>query len=151
MADYVARLRREIAALRPGVISHDQLPSVRGELASVRGDTQAAAERIMVAAETLLSRASMLPESCGPALMEILEACAFQDIVGQRLSRASTLLGEVEKRIDRFARAVNIPDAAEMFDRDRIVREARREVLLIEGPQAASAAIDQDSVDKLFD
>jgi chemotaxis protein CheZ len=146
VAGYVARLRREIGGLRPRTLFQDQLPNVREELASVRGETQAAVERIMATAETLLSGAGHYSE----AAMDILDACTFQDLVGQRLSRASALLGEIEKRIERFARAANIPDAAESFDRDRIVREARREVLLVEGPQAAGEAIDQDSIDKLF-
>lgn len=154
VADYVARLRREIAALKPGAISNDEMPSVRSELTSITAETQSATDRIMVAAEAILaSDAQSLDgyrREVGAKLTEILEACSFQDIAGQRLARATTLLGEMEKRIDRFARAVNIPDAADVFDRAAIVREMRREVLLVDGPQGSGAAIDQDAVDRMF-
>lgn len=154
VADYVARLRREVAVLRPGLISHDQMPTVRDELESVRSETFAAVERIMAAAETMLAAdpgsLDGYRTEVADRVTEVIEACSFQDLVGQRLVRATALLREMEKKIDRFARAVNIPDAADVFDRDAILREMRKEVLLVEGPQATGAAIDQDAIDKMF-
>lgn len=154
VANYVFRLRREISALRPGSIAQDEVPSIREDLTSVETEVRSATDRIMRAAETLLSSAQALPDEARRAfdanLTAILEACSFQDLAGQRLARATVRLTQLEKRIERFIRTVNVPDAAIVFDRDAIVRTVRREMLLVEGPQAAGDAIDQDGVDKLF-
>lgn len=154
VANYVFRLRREISALRPGSIAQDEVPSIREDLTSVETGVRAATDRIMRAAENVLSSAHVMSDEArrnlDANLTAILESCSFQDLAGQRLARATVRLTELEKRIERFIRTVNVPDAAIVFDRDAIVRAVRREVLLVEGPQAAGDAIDQDAVDRLF-
>jgi hypothetical protein len=57
----------------------------------------------------------------------------------------------MQKRLERFVRAVKIADSGDVYDRDSILREARREILLVAGPQDSGVAIDQNAVDKLFD
>lgn len=68
-------------------------------LAAVRDESEAAADRILTAATTGLQDLSALRDGGADALdrieaqlLHILEACAFQDIVGQRLARLETLL-----------------------------------------------------------
>ena len=46
---------------------------------------------------------------------------------------------------------MKIPDATDVFDREAIVREAKRQVLLVEGPQDGKDAVGQGAIDKLFD
>lgn len=154
VANYVFRLRREIAALRPGSIAQDEVPSIREDLTSVETEVRAATDRIMVASEEMMAFAKSLPEGerqrFDARLTVILESCSFQDLAGQRLARVTVRLADLEKRIERFIRTVNVPDAEQVFDREAIVRAVRREVLLVEGPQHKGDAIDQDTVDKLF-
>lgn len=154
VAAYVATLKGEIAALRPTEISGSRLPTLCDELAAVDTDTKAATDRIMAAAEAIFSadRTSRgYAATVEAAVLEILEACAFQDLAGQRLARAKRALAEIERRLQRFAASTGIPDAAAHFDRESILREVRSEVLLVDGPQAGDEAIGQGAVDKLFD
>jgi chemotaxis protein CheZ len=154
VADYVAGLKREIAALKPAEIHHDRIPSALSDLNGAKAATSSAAEKIMVAAEAVLARDSSEPDYesfVQERVMEIMEACSFQDISGQHLSRAIGSLERVQKRVQRFSKAVKVADATELFDREAIIRKARKEILLIEGPQNRDAAIDQAAVDKLFD
>ena len=48
------------------------------------------------------------------------------------------------------ALAVNAADSTVGYDRETITREARREILIVEGPQN-EAGTDQGEIDKLFD
>ena len=84
-------------------------------------------------------------------VLEIFEACSFQDITGQRIGRVLDALGQLEKRLNRFAKAVNVRDSSEGPDPEEALRSARREVLLLNGPQDEDIAIKQDDIDALFD
>jgi chemotaxis protein CheZ len=153
VGQYVARLKREIGALRPNEIYRDQLPSAHGDLDSIREVTASSANIIMSAAEAIMTlEASTLDAykaEVEEKVMQIFEACTFQDITGQRVVRVNDTLGQVEKRLQRFSLAVKASDANGGYDRDSIMREARREVLIVEGPQNA-AGINQQTIDELF-
>jgi chemotaxis protein CheZ len=154
VADYVARLKREIGSLKAGEVYSKRLPETVTDLKSVHVTTKAATETIMAAAEAILAHDASDPSYQGFVLervMEIMQACSFEDIAGQRIDRATDTLLDVERRLERFAKAVKIADAADLFDRRSIMREARREVLMVEGPQNAGQAIEQEAIDKLFD
>lgn len=155
VAAYVGRLKGDIGTLKPGQLHIDTLPSARADLDGTREATRVAVDVIMAAAEAILQAASAGDATEAAAVaerksMEIIEACSFQDIAGQRLVRAASRLSAAERRLERFAKAVRIADRAEKSDRDAILREARREVLLVEGPQDPASAIAQDDVDRLF-
>jgi chemotaxis protein CheZ len=154
VADYVARLKREISTLKAGEVSSKRIPETVTDLKSVHAATKGAADAIMAAAEAIIAlnpSDPSYPDLVMARVTEIMEACSFEDLTGQRLDRAMGTLHEVEERLERFAKAVKIADAAERFDRKAIAREARRQVLLVEGPQDRGVAIEQSAIDKLFD
>lgn len=154
VARYVSTLKREIAALRPNEIYRDRLPEAHGDLNSIKEATATSVNAIMSAGEAILtSKESSLDSyraDVEAKVMQIFEACSFQDLTGQRVSRVDELVGQMERRLQRFALAVKASDSASVFDRDAINREARREVLIVEGPQN-EAATDQSAIDKMFD
>ena len=151
IADYITTMREEIAALRPNEMSRDRIPMAHEELASVVQATAGATDRIMAAAEALMA----LPDGPGqrPTLEEhvgtIFEACAFQDITGQRISKVVDALQSFEKRLDRFIGAVRARDAA-ISDPVERARQDRATELLLNGPQDAEVATSQDDIDALF-
>jgi chemotaxis protein CheZ len=155
VADYIGHMKTEIAALKPNELSRERIPSANDDLGNVVQATASATHTIMAAAEEILGAGSLSNEEYR-ALVEtrvlaIFEACSFQDITGQRINRVFESLGQLEKRLDRFAKAVNIRDSAEGADPEEALRQARREVLLLNGPQNEDAAIKQDDIDALFD
>ncbi|MBE7247954.1 MAG: protein phosphatase CheZ [Actinomycetospora chiangmaiensis] len=151
IADYIAHLREEIGALRANEMSRDRLPMAHEELGSVVAATAGATNTIMEAAETMLG----LPD--GPGYREavearintIFEACAFQDITGQRIAKVVESLRLFEERLARFVGAVKARDTASLDPAER-ARRNRAEDLMLNGPQAASAAPSQDDIDALF-
>ena len=154
VGDYVTRLRKEIARLRLNQTLTKSIPSCRSDLSGAQTATEEATHTIMSASEAVLGSTQTDFDAyrveVEAALLEILQACSFQDLTGQRLTRALEAIAQIEKRLHRFARNVRIADAAEMFDRTAIVQEARRETLLVEGPQDFGKAIQQGDIDKLF-
>lgn len=99
-------------------------------LAEIRHETEDAADRILTAATTGLQEVSALRDGGADALdrieaqlLLILEACAFQDLVGQRLDRLETRLG------------AGAPIAGDP---------------LLNGPASAGQGLDQSSADRLL-
>jgi chemotaxis protein CheZ len=155
VADYIKHVRREIGMLRPNELCRDRLPSVHQELGSVVTATASATHTIMTAAEAIMGSREPSPDEyrsqVETKLVEIFEACSFQDITGQRIGRIVDALSQIEKRLGRFATAVNARDTNAAPDPEDRLRQARREMLLLNGPQDEGLAIAQDDIDRLFD
>jgi len=151
IAEYISHLREEIGALRANEMSRDRIPMAHEELGSVVAATAGATNTIMEAAEAMLG----LPD--GPGYREaveerintIFEACAFQDITGQRIAKVVESLRLFEQRLARFVGAVKARDTASIDPTER-TRRARAEDLMLNGPQADGAVPSQDDIDALF-
>lgn len=147
---YIQRTKQEIAALRPNDIREDRIPSAGQELDAVVKHTAEATNRIMNAAESIMvadpadaSYADLVNEK----VLEIFEACSFQDITGQRIRKVVDTLEHIEERIMRFTEVMGVEDAAaEETEKDRRKRE-----LLLSGPALEGPAVKQDAIDALFD
>ena len=151
IADYIAHVRKEIAALRANELTRDRLPMAHEELGSVVEATAGATNSIMTAAEEILS----LPNdknyraAVEARMNDIFEACTFQDITGQRIAKVSESLRQLESRLTRFAAAVKAKDEGGV-DPAEVERRVRAELLLLNGPQIKGPATAQDEIDALF-
>jgi chemotaxis protein CheZ len=154
VADYIGHMKQEIAALRPNELCRDRIPSANDELGNVVRATASATHTIMAAAEEILAAGDISAEAyrtfVATRVLAIFEACSFQDITGQRIAKVHEALGHLERRLDRFARAVNVRDSADATDPEEALRQARREMLLLNGPQSEDMATKQDDIDALF-
>ena len=86
------------------------------------------------------------------AAMQIFEACAFQDITGQRVTKVQTVLKDIESKIDGLLAAfggesAGATGAAEGWQESSTDRN--REDLL-NGPQHPGQGTTQDEVDALL-
>ena len=155
VADYIAHVKKEMGALQANELCRDRLPMAHDELGSVVKATASATNTIMTAAEDILNSSEESFDNyraqVETRVLEIFEACSFQDITGQRISKVLEALGQLEKRLGRFTNAVNARDVSDTQDPDETLRQARREVLMLHGPQMEGQGIEQDDIDKLFD
>jgi chemotaxis protein CheZ len=153
VADYVTHLKREIGALRAHELYRDRIPKAHQELGGVVTATASATHTIMAAAEEILGSDDGSLEGyqarVRSKLMEIFEACAFQDITGQRIARVLEALAQLERRLGRFVHAVRVRDGNHV-DPEEALHEARRDVLILNGPVADGEGIAQEDIDKLF-
>ena len=154
IADYISKTRDEIAALRPNDIKTERIPSAGAELEAVVGDTEKATETIMSEAEAVLCEEATDYDAYRAAvearMMTIIEACSFQDLAGQRVSKVVTSLRHVENRVSRFANVMGVHDADGFETEEEKAEKARAEKNLLNGPALGGPETSQDEIDAMF-
>ena len=152
IAEAISRAREEIRALQPRSLCEERLPSAGAELRAIVKDTEAATHRIMTAAEALLAaEPDDSPEFRAfrdEQVTLIFEACGFQDITGQRVSKVVGVLELVEARVGRLAGALGVSEAEQREASD--TAEAARKAKLLNGPAINGPETSQDEIDALF-
>ncbi|MBF0327502.1 protein phosphatase CheZ [Magnetospirillum moscoviense] len=153
LASYIHAAKAEIAALRPGEIKDEFIASATDELDAIVGATEAATNEIMDAAEQLETLSPMMDEQVAARLTEIttriFEACTFQDITGQRITKVVRMLKEIEGRVDSLVKAFGgeVADAPSKKAKDPNVITDED---LLNGPQLPAGAADQAEIDRLL-
>jgi chemotaxis protein CheZ len=155
IAGYIESLKREIGALKANEIKSARIPAAGQELSAVCQATEAATNTIMECAEAVIA-ADGRDQAAYKALIDekmmiIFEACSFQDITGQRISKVVETLQLIDERVSRFARAIAAKDNAggHSTESER-VREERKQRLLLNGPQLDGPETSQSEVDAMF-
>lgn len=150
LSAYIARTRTEIAALRPNDIKNDGIPTAGKELDAIVENTADATHKIMEAAEQVMaadtSDADAYQEFVSVKMMDIFEACSFQDITGQRVKKIVDTLAHIEDRIVRFAHIMGVEDAEVQLTEE----QKRKKDLLLNGPALNGPEVKQDEIDAMF-
>ena len=82
--------------------------------------------------------------------MEIFEACSFQDLTGQRISKVIETLEHIETRVSRFASAIGAEDNDLPATAKEEKRKKRKKDLILNGPAQEGQGVSQDAVDALL-
>ena len=109
LAEYINTAKAEITEIRADKITAEYLPEASDQLSAIVGATEQATNEIFEAVESIEELAStMTPkqaERITEAVTRVYEACSFQDITGQRISKVVTALQNVESRVDALLQA----------------------------------------------
>ena len=163
LASYIRETKTEIMTLKPEEISDEHLPAATIELDAIVSDTEEATNSIIEAAERIERVAGETDRATSETLVnattQIYEACGFQDIAGQRISKVIRALKEIEAKVDALTLAFGDEDKTAQAERQarrkRVRDEARRRAVasgdVREGPQLADNAVSQDDIDALFE
>lgn len=152
IAREISRMKDEITALRANDMKTSKIPDAGRELDAIVEATETATNSIMEAAEEIMSAdtsdTAAYQELVSNKMIEIFEACTFQDITGQRISKVVSTLNYIDERVSAFVDKLRIPagmegDAAET-DAERRARE-----LILHGPQHAGEGVSQNDIDAL--
>ena len=160
----IANTKAEIASIQAGHHSGANLDRATYELSAVVSDTEAATEVILSAAEAIDGLTSKLIKSLDGDMkdiahkvhdnaVQIFEACNFQDITGQRISKVVGLMQFVEHHI---ARMISIwgsqEELVELAGSLKTERERTGDDALLNGPALShdSDVVSQDDIDSLF-
>ncbi|HIJ61099.1 MAG TPA: hypothetical protein HPQ04_00255 [Rhodospirillaceae bacterium] len=83
---------------------------------------------------------------------QVFEACSFQDLTGQRITRVVNSLKFVEERVGTMIRMWGKDELSKVMEDLRRDQEpaATADQALLHGPQREGVAITQTDVDKLF-
>lgn len=108
----INRTKEEIAVLHGTSFSGDEMSKVTGELGAIVGGTEEATDQILAAAEAIDQAASALAKGTSADQQErmvadiservisIFEACNFQDLTGQRISKVMNTMKFIEHHIN---------------------------------------------------
>lgn len=143
--------RRSIGATNPAEITDKHIPSATDELDEVVNATAEATGKIMDCCEVIEDRAGDATDEGQDAIVaevtKIYEACSFQDITGQRITKVIKALRDIE---DKVSALVTVIGEGISDDEKQDEGEAGGDEVLLNGPQMASDAITQDEIDKLL-
>ena len=154
IAGYIDSMRTEIGALQVNDLKDSRIPSAGEELGAIVKATEQATNTIMECAEAVMGADDSDPAAykalVDEKMMIIFEACSFQDITGQRVSKVVETLQHIEQRVVRFADVMKAKDLDGFLSDAERERNERKEKLLLNGPQLAGEGVDQSDVDKMF-
>jgi len=152
IAGYIAKAKEEIREMRPHDISQERIPTAGAELEAITRDTENATHTIMNCAEAIMGFSVDDPKAYKAAVddevMKIFEACSFQDITGQRVSKVVNVLKQIEERVGKLANTLGVEDSA---PQEMTAEEKRRHDLLLNGPAIGGPETKQDAIDAMFD
>ncbi|NBN64504.1 hypothetical protein GWI72_12225 [Microvirga tunisiensis] len=164
MYEAIMMTKKEIAALHHSTGSEgEEMLRVTNELDAIVDGTEGATEAILAASEFIDETANTLSarlhgqdrdlaNDIQDRVIQIFEACNFQDLTGQRISKVVNTLRFVEERIIDM---MNIWGGIEAFKEIEFkMRESKSEgdAALLNGPSLKSDTdtVSQDDIDALF-
>jgi len=159
MAASIAQTRREIAAIRPEGPGNNRIVKATEELDFVVRSTEKATSEILGAAERILEivaelKAKGVDEPLCDELdthgTNLMMACSFQDLTGQRMTKVVNTLRYLETRVNTMIEiwGITAEDAAGLPDAAGGVRP---DAHLLNGPAREGEGVAQDDIDRLLE
>ncbi len=149
LADYIQSTRSELVKTSGIDASRSFIPSTTDELDVVISETLRATAIIMDACESIEKVAQTADNPVHIVLVKavtsVYEACSFQDITGQRITKVIKTLKDIEKKVAESLASLGQSAAAPLSDPGVPQRDA-----LLNGPQLKGPAMSQDEIDKLL-
>jgi len=156
---YIQSAKAEISALRPEEVTDEFLPTATSELDAIVAATAEATNTIMDATEVIEGVADALEGDHQNSLMDattnIYEACGFQDITGQRITKVVNTLKEIEDKVDALVSAFGdkiekVSQKVEKENKAAAAPEKLSDADLLAGPQMGGEGISQEEIDRLL-
>ncbi|MBB4211313.1 chemotaxis regulatin CheY-phosphate phosphatase CheZ [Rhodothalassium salexigens DSM 2132] len=155
MSEYIMNARHEIASLQPRDLESARIPRAGQELDAIVQQTEEATNTIMESAEAIMNAdpadSDEYRNQVQDHILRIFEACSFQDITGQRISKVVETLTFVEDRVHELRTLMGVTETdmeAASYEEQQTQRE--RHDPLARGPSLEGEGIDQSLVDELL-
>lgn len=153
LAAYIRHAKQEIADIKPKEISASHIPHATDELDAVVGATEEATNKIMDQCDVISGIAGNCAPDVGQQLVDcttrIFEACNFQDITGQRITKVVQTLKYIDGKIAALMKALGEElGREELENMKNATPDLEKE--LLNGPQLPHKAIDQSEIDRLL-
>ena len=149
--------RAEIGKLGAGDINQRHIPAATDELDAVVGATEDATGAIMDACEAIqadLREETPDKQAIEGQVIKIFEACTFQDITGQRISKVVETLKDIDAKVRHILTMLghDVGASSEEGRADTQDSQATHsdDSSLLNGPQMPDKAPSQADIDKLL-
>tara|TARA_R110002124_G_scaffold106534_1_gene258610 strand:+ start:16544 stop:17074 length:531 start_codon:yes stop_codon:yes gene_type:complete len=158
--NYIQRVRKEVAAITRSDEGNGRFDNMSDQLDAIVKATEEATNSIMEVVEQNTDTIDKIREKTdNPEILALLdelennssnifEACTFQDITGQRVTKIARSVTYVESRVNTLIQIFGKEhiESVEIEDDDKTEDEQ-----LLQGPQLQGEGVTQDEIDKLFD
>lgn len=149
----ISDTKRDLADFRVNEMHERSIPEADLELNAVVEATETATNTIMEAAEAIMAGDPSDPDSYSEMVnnkvIEIFEACSFQDITGQRISKVVKTLNFIDEQIAGIIARLDVENKAEKEGGSRPSGKSLLDNLL-HGPALSGKGSSQDDVDAFF-
>jgi chemotaxis protein CheZ len=160
----IDKTKQEIAALHGKSFDGPEMAKVTGELGAIVGGTEEATQRILEAVEEIDQAAGAISKTDSPdqharlcqdiqdRVVSIFEACNFQDLTGQRISKVMTTMRFIEHHINVMMEIWGGVDAIKAHA-PAVLDEREGDARLLNGPRLRDddeGHASQDDIDALF-
>jgi chemotaxis protein CheZ len=150
LGQMIASTKSEIAALRVDDITDHDIPFATDELDAIVEHTAHATDAILESCEMLDEVSATVSGEAAAKLQaattKIYEACSFQDITGQRITKVVTTLKTIEGKVAHIIGTFGVTSAGGRVSAGHVATDAD----LLNGPQLPANAMDQSDIDKLL-
>lgn len=156
LGETIQRLKNDISQTATSELQTEKIPGATDELDAVVAATAEATNGIMSACEAIENVAGTLEggnaDTLNGEVTKIYEACSFQDITGQRITKVVSTLREIDYKISMLMSALDLQVGP--IDHKKVAApddaSAENPESLLNGPQMPEAAVSQDDIDKLL-
>ena len=160
--DAITRTKQELAALHVSSFHGESMTRASNELDAVMGGTEQATQKILAAAEEIDQVANTLSaalknefeqglaQDVQDRVIQIFEACNFQDVTGQRITKVATTLKFIEEHVMRM---IEIWGDLDAYKTDDSVTAVERDLVqLLHGPRLDDddGHASQNDIDLMF-
>lgn len=161
--EVIEQTKLELATLHQSGFKSQKMARVTDELDAIVAGTESATNTILSAAEAIDEHAHNLQAACkreqdksaaadiSDRVVQIFEACNFQDLTGQRITKVFQTLGFIEERVMKM---VDIWGGLESLKSLPVegMPEASGDAALLNGPRLSqdTGHVSQDDIDALF-
>lgn len=152
LREIIEATRREITSARPGDIQAKHIPCATDELDAVVGATEEATGIIMDSCEAIQNLTGKMDAETAAAaeaaVLKIFEACSFQDITGQRISKVVKTLKQIEEKVSAILNVMEsrVPGVGASGE----TPDPEEETGLLNGPQLPDRATSQIDIDRIL-
>ncbi|WP_376957669.1 hypothetical protein ABNQ39_11105 [Azospirillum sp. A26] len=165
----VREARSDIAALKATDTGSNRIEAATGELDEIVAATERATTDILNATEKIQEITMSIPrddadlaeriDAVEAWCIEIMTACSFQDITGQRTTKVVNTLRYIEERVNTMIEIWGVErlavdpqqHASGEVSSHRKLGDTRPDAHLLNGPQLGGPEVTQDAIDALFD
>lgn len=152
LKEIIEEARNEIKAVRPGDIKDKHLPMVTDELDAVVTATEEATGTIMDSCEAVQAELKNMPPEVSAkveaAITKVFEACSFQDITGQRITKVVKTLKHIDEKVTTLLAVLGakLPDG----EKSEMLKKPVTDADLLNGPQLPGKGVTQDDIDRIL-
>lgn len=148
LKDIIEGLRTQLNEIGGHEIGSIHIPSASEELDAVLNTTEEATNNIMNACENILG----IIKGAEPDIfnkvennvVQIFEACTFQDITGQRIQKVSSCLKQIDEK------TASILGSQKEEKQDTSETQNGSDDILLNGPALPQNSLSQEDIDKLL-